>query len=149
MILLTDIKVKIQKLDPSLPTPSFVYFGDSGVDLYARINEILAPLEFKAIPTGIAIELPRGYEAQIRPRSGLALKAGISLVNTPGTIDSNYRGEIIVILINFGKEPFRIQKGDRICQMVICALPRTTFEVVEQLSPTQRDSKGFGSSGLR
>lgn len=149
MIILNTIKVKIKKLDPDLSTPSFVYPDDSGIDLYARINEVLEPMMFKGIPTGIAIELPKGYEAQIRPKSGLALKFGISIVNTPGTIDSNYRGEIIAILINFGKEPFLIKRNSKICQMVICKLPTVSFEIVEKLNSTQRGSRGFGSSGFQ
>lgn len=143
-----SVKVKIKLLDTSLSVPSFSYPGDVAVDLYSRINTIIGPNEIEGVPTGLAIELPIGFEAQIRPRSGLAIKNGISLVNTPGTIDTEYRGEIVAIIVNFGKKDFVIKKGDRICQMAIREVPKVEFVVVDELNPTYRGSKGFGSSGV-
>jgi dUTP pyrophosphatase len=109
---------------------------------------VLKPLERALIPTGLFIELPEGYEAQVRPRSGLAIKNGITVLNTPGTIDADYRGEVKVILINLSNEPFTIQNGDRIAQMVIAKYEKITWKQVEQLSETERGAGGFGSSGI-
>jgi len=119
------------------------------MDLLSAVYEpvILKPMQRALIPTGIAVELPPGYEAQIRPRSGLAIKHGITLLNTPGTIDADYRGEIKVILINLGEEDFVINRGDRIAQMVICPVVRVELEEVEELSTTRRSEGGFGSTG--
>lgn len=121
----------------------------AGVDLRAFVDNdiILKPLERVLVPTGLFIELPAGYEAQIRPRSGLAFKHGISVVNTPGTIDADYRGEIKVILINLSNEPFTIQNGERICQMVINKHETVKFNLVHDLSDTERGTGGFGSTG--
>lgn len=139
-------------LDPSahdLPLPTYQTEGSAGVDLYANLPEpiTLQPGERARIPTGIRIALPPGYEAQIRPRSGLALQHGIGMVNSPGTIDSDYRGEIAVILINWGQEPFTIRRGDRIAQMVIAPVARVEWEVVESLPPSVRGEGGFGHTG--
>jgi dUTP pyrophosphatase len=133
-----------------LPLPKYMTKGSVGLDLYANVKEdtIILPNEIRLIPTGISISLPDGYEAQIRPRSGLALKHGISLVNTPGTIDSDYRGEINLILINFGKEPFTVRRGDRIAQMVINKVEIPEVIEVEELDSTERGEGGFGSTGL-
>jgi len=122
----------------------------AGMDLRANLIEslVLKPFERALIPTGIFIELPKGYEAQVRPRSGLAIKNGITVLNTPGTIDSDYRGEVKVILINLSNEPFTIMNGDRIAQMVIAKYEKITWIQVEQLSDTERGSGGFGSSGV-
>lgn len=132
------------------PLPSFATQGSAGMDLYAFLseNKILQPMERALIPTGISIALPIGYEAQIRPRSGLALKSGITCLNTPGTIDSDYRGEIGIILVNLSSEPFVIQSGDRIAQMIIAKYERPTFVTVNELDETHRGEKGFGSSGV-
>lgn len=132
-----------------LPLPSYMTGGSAGMDLYANIKAelFLAPGEIKAIPTGISIALPQGYEAQLRPRSGLALKFGISMVNTPGTIDSDYRGEIAAIMINHGKEPFAIKRGDRIAQMVINKVEIPEIIELELLPESNRGSGGFGSTG--
>jgi len=121
----------------------------AGVDLRAYIDNdvVLKPLERTLIPTGLFIELPAGYEAQIRPRSGLAYKHGISVVNTPGTIDADYRGEIKVILINLSNENFTIQSGERICQMVINKHETVKFNLVQNLTDTDRGAGGFGSTG--
>jgi dUTP pyrophosphatase len=132
-----------------LPVPKFMTKGSAGMDLYANITDeaIIEPGCILAVPTGIAIAIPEGYEAQVRPRSGLALKNGISLVNTPGTVDSDYRGEIKVIMINFGKESFLIKRGDRIAQMVINKVEIPCIIEVDELSETDRGNGGFGSTG--
>jgi len=119
------------------------------MDLLSAVYEpiVLKPMQRALVPTGIAVEIPPGYEAQIRPRSGLAIKHGITLLNTPGTIDADYRGEIKVILINLGEEDFVINRGDRIAQMVICPVVRVELEEVEELSTTSRSDGGFGSTG--
>lgn len=132
-----------------LPLPQYMTDGAAGMDLYAAVEttEILNPGEIKLVPAGISIALPQGYEAQIRPRSGLALKHGITMVNTPGTIDADYRGEIGLILTNLGQAPFTINRGDRIAQMVINEVVRAQFVEVENLEDTERNSGGFGSTG--
>jgi len=119
------------------------------MDLLSAVYEpiVLKPMQRALIPTGIVVEIPPGYEAQIRPRSGLAIRHGITLLNTPGTIDADYRGEIKVILINLGEEDFVINRGDRIAQMVICPVVRVELEEVEELSTTRRSDRGFGSTG--
>ena len=132
-----------------IPLPRYMTAGAAGMDLYAAVEqtEVLQPGDIKLIPTGLSIALPLGFEAQIRPRSGLALKHGISMVNTPGTIDADYRGEIGLILINLGREPFQINRGDRVAQMVVNRVARAEFTEVEDLDDTARDSGGFGSTG--
>lgn len=132
-----------------LPLPSYQTDGSAGVDLYAAVKEpiTLQPGERALVPTGIRIALPQGYEAQVRPRSGLAIRHGISMVNAPGTIDSDYRGEIQVILINLGHQPFTIQRGERIAQMVIAPVMRVEWEQASELPPTTRGDGGFGHTG--
>lgn len=134
-----------------LPLPSYATTLAAGADLSAALDAdiTLAPLERQLVPTGIAIALPAGYEAQIRPRSGLALKHGITLVNTPGTIDADYRGEIKVILVNLGSEPVVISRGMRIAQMVVAPVSQAAFQVVESLDDTARGDGGFGSTGFK
>ncbi len=129
--------------------PRYETGGSAGMDLRANIEEelTLSPLERQLVPTGLFIELPQGYEAQIRPRSGLAIKKGLSLVNTPGTIDSDYRGEIKVIIINLSGEEQTIAPGERIAQMVIARYEQVTWEEVETLSDSERGAGGFGSTG--
>ncbi|NPA44331.1 MAG: dUTP diphosphatase [Chlorobi bacterium] len=129
--------------------PAYETAFSAGMDLRANINEniILKPLERKLVKTGIFIELPEGYEAQIRPRSGLAYKHGIGIVNSPGTIDADYRGEIGVILVNLSNENFTIKDGERICQMVIAKHETVTWEEVDTLSETKRGAGGFGHTG--
>lgn len=133
------------------PLPEYATSLSAGVDLRANIEEAveLNPLERKLIPTGLFIELPSGYEAQIRPRSGLAIKKGITVLNSPGTIDADYRGEICVILINLSNEPFIIENGERICQMVIAHHEQAEWELTEELSNTQRGEGGFGHTGKK
>lgn len=134
-----------------LALPSYATEHAAGLDLLAAVNETktLKPGERALIPTGLAIALPDGYEAQIRPRSGLALKNGISLVNSPGTIDADYRGEVGVIIINHGQEPFVIERGARIAQMVIAPYTRAAFSEVLELPTTARGAGGFGSTGTK
>lgn len=132
-------------------TPTYATVQSAGMDLRANLEEsvILKPLERAIIPTGLFIELPVGYEAQVRPRSGLAAKHGITVLNTPGTIDADYRGEIKVILINLSNEPFEIENGERIAQMVIAKHETIQWEEVEVLSDTERGAGGFGHSGVK
>ena len=142
--------MKIKIVNKSKHTlPEYATLLSAGMDLRANLAEavVLKPLERKLIPTGLFIELPAGYEAQIRPRSGLAIKHGISLVNTPGTIDADYRGEIGVIMINLSNEDFVINDGERICQMVVAAHERAEWIEVEELNSTERGSGGFGHTG--
>ena len=133
------------------PAPEYATEGAAGVDLKANISEplILKPLERALIPTGIYMAIPRGYEGQVRPRSGLAAKKGITVLNTPGTIDSDYRGEIKVILVNLSAEPFTVEPGERIAQMVFARCEQASFEVVNSLDETARGEGGFGSTGLK
>jgi len=144
------IYVKRLRKDHSVPMPQYMTPGASGMDLFASLDKevILEPGERKIIPTGIAVAIPEGFEGQVRPRSGLAIQKGIGIVNGPGTIDSDYRGEIGVLLINFGKEPHTIRKGERIAQMVISQVHRATLEEVEDLPVTQRQGGGFGHTGI-
>ena len=129
--------------------PAYATPQSAGMDSRANLTEpvVLKPLERKLIPTGLYIALPEGYEAQLRPRSGLALKQGITLLNTPGTIDADYRGEIGVIVANLSAEPFTINDGERICQMVIAAYTRVEWEAAETLDETERGAGGFGHTG--
>ncbi len=131
--------------------PQYATSQSAGIDLRANLAEpvVLKPMERKLIPTGLFIELPEGYEAQIRPRSGLALKHGITVLNTPGTIDADYRGEIGVILINLSTEDFKIEHGERICQMVIARHEQAEWIQVEELNETERGTGGFGHTGKK
>lgn len=131
------------------PLPQYATSLSAGMDIRANLSEpiTLKPLERKLIPTGLYIALPDGYEAQMRPRSGLALKHGISLLNTPGTIDADYRGEIGIILVNLSNEEFTVNDGERVCQMVITTHSRITWEPVEVLNETERGAGGFGHTG--
>ncbi len=130
--------------------PVYATDHSSGVDLCALLDEslVLAPMERALVPTGLFIGIPEGFEAEVRPRSGIAVKHGVTVLNTPGTIDSDYRGEVKVILINLGSEPFTINKGDRIAQMVFKKLARVEFRQVEDLTETFRGQGGFGSTGI-
>jgi dUTP pyrophosphatase len=131
------------------PTPEYQTGSSAGMDIHASLTNdlILKPLERCLVPTGLYLEIPPGYEAQIRPRSGLAIKHGITVLNTPGTIDADYRGEVKVILINLSEEEFKISNGDRIAQMVISNFTKADWEIVEQLDITGRKEGGFGSTG--
>ena len=141
------LNVKIKKI-ADVKTPFYAHKGDSGVDLYAAEDHLLKPMERKLIGTGIKIEVPHGYEAQVRPKSGLALEHGISHANSIGTIDSCYRGEIKIPLINFSDKPYKIEKGKKIGQMVFAKVEEAAFEESEELGETTRSEKGFGSTGL-
>jgi len=144
------IRVKRKAGCEDLPLPKYMSEGASGMDLYADVESELtiAPGDIKSVSTGLYVSIPRGFEVQIRPRSGLALKHGIGLVNSPGTIDSDYRGLICIILINWGKEPFVIRRGDRIAQMIVNRTVRAEFEEVLELDETVRSTGGFGHTGL-
>jgi len=143
------IAVKVKDGCEDLSLPAYATAGASGMDLRADVDKdvVLMPGEIKLISSGIYLGIPEGYEAEIRPRSGLALKHGISLVNTPGTIDSDYRGLVSLIMINHGKEPFCIRRGDRIAQMVVKEVIRADIETKDALDDTSRSSGGFGHTG--
>ena len=144
-------KIKIKKLSNEVSIPKYETPGSSGMDLSACIEQdvIINPGDKAIIPTGFSLSIPEGYEVQIRPRSGLAAKKGITVLNTPGTIDSDYRGEIKVILINFDKNKFTVKNGERIAQMVVCPVEQVDMEEVEELSETGRGAGGFGSTGTK
>ena len=143
------VKVKIINRSNNA-LPSYSTEDSAGMDLRAWLQEpmVLEPMQRALVPTGISIELPHGYECQLRPRSGLALKKGITLLNTPGTIDADYRGEVGVILINLSNEPFVIENGERICQMVVARYDRVAWQQVETLDETERGAGGFGHTGV-
>lgn len=134
-----------------LPLPTYMSAGAAGADVVAAVGAevVLAPGERALIPTGFALEVPAGWEVQIRPRSGLALRSGITLLNSPGTIDSDYRGHVGVIVANLGNEPFAIRRGDRIAQMIVAPVARADFREVAVLGASERGSGGFGSTGLQ
>lgn len=143
--------MKVKVINKSnFPLPEYKTKGAAGVDLKANIEEeiVLKPLERKLIPTGLYVEIPEGYEGQVRPRSGLAIKHGVTVLNAPGTIDSDYRGEICVILINLGNEDFVINPGDRIAQFVLNKYECIDFELIDKLSDTERGKGGFGHTGV-
>lgn len=140
--------LKIQKLHPQAIVPAYQSTGSSGFDFHALESSTIPAGGVGVVRTGIAVEMERGLELQVRPRSGLALKHSISVLNTPGTIDSDYRGEIMVILINHAKEDFIINQGDRIAQGVVAPIVQVAFEEVATLAQTARGDKGFGSSGI-
>ena len=143
------MKVLITRLDKDIPLPNFARAGDAGADIVSRIDIDIAPGERALVPTGISIALPDGYVALVHPRSGLAIKHGITLVNTPGTVDAGYRGEIACILINHDpKESVSFKKGDRIAQLVIQQVEKAEFIEVEELPGSGRGSDGFGSTGV-
>jgi len=132
-----------------LPVPHYQTEHAAGVDLYAAVEQelMIAPGAWKLVPTGIAVAIPEGYEGQVRPRSGLALKHGIGMLNGPGTIDADYRGEIGIILFNFSEQPFPVRRGDRIAQLVFAKLTKAGFRTVDALTETRRGSGGFGHTG--
>ncbi|MBB5784997.1 dUTP diphosphatase [Nonomuraea jabiensis] len=145
---MSKVEVLIQRLDAGLPMPSYAHAGDAGADLYAAEDVELLPGERAVVGTGVAIALPDGYAAFVHPRSGLAAKHGVTLVNAPGTVDAGYRGEIRVTLINTdAKEPFRLQRGDRVAQLVVQRVERAVFSEVERLPGSVRGANGFGSTG--
>ena len=142
-----SIDVRIVRLDKDLPLPAYAYEGDAGLDLMSAVDVTLKPLERTAIPTGLAVAIPEGYAGFVQPRSGMAIKRGLSMVNTPGLIDSNYRGELKVIAINLDPhEPIAIKRGERIAQLVIQEVPIVSLLEVDLLDDTVRGENGFGSS---
>jgi dUTP pyrophosphatase len=138
---------RVGQRGPPLELPSYQTAGSAGLDLRADEACTLAPGERRMVATGIAVQLPPGHEGQVRPRSGLALRHGIAMVNAPGTIDEDYRGEVGVILVNLGREPFEVSRGDRIAQFVVAPVVRVEVEAVEELSDSSRGAGGFGSTG--
>lgn len=140
--------LRIRRLDPSVAAPAYAHPGDAGLDLCSAEELTLEPGERSMVSTGFAMALPEGYAAFVQPRSGLAARSGISIVNTPGLIDCHYRGEVKVILVNLGSEPFQVKRGDRIAQMVIQKVEAVRVEVTEELDETARGEGGFGSTGL-
>jgi dUTP pyrophosphatase len=145
---MTNVQVLITRLDPSIPLPKYAKGGDAGADIVTRVDVTLEPGERALVPTGISIALPDGYVALVHPRSGLAIKHGVTMVNAPGTVDAGYRGELQCIMINHDpKEPVTFHKGDRIAQLVIQKVERAEFVEVEQLPGSARADNGFGSTG--
>jgi dUTP pyrophosphatase len=146
------LKLKVKRLhgNDDIALPAYQSEGASGLDLCAAVNSplTLAPGEIRLVPTGLAVSIPPGYEGQIRPRSGLALRHGIGMINSPGTIDSDYRGEIGLVVMNWGRAPYVIHRGDRIAQMVIALVSRAEVVEVEDLESTSRGEGGFGHSGI-
>lgn len=146
------VEIKVKRLSgyEDILLPAYESNGSSGMDIRAAVTHevLLKPGEIRLVPTGLAVSVPRGYEGQIRPRSGLALKYGIGMINSPGTIDSDYRGEIGIIVINWGQRPFTIRRGDRIAQMVITRVYRAQLIEVNDLDSTRRGEGGFGHSGI-
>jgi len=148
------ITIKFKRLSENfndIPLPSYSTEGSSGLDLRAAVEDkiIIKPFETALVPTNLAVEIPEGYEGQVRPRSGLAAKNFVTVLNTPGTIDSDYRGEIKVILTNFGKEDFVVNRGDRIAQLVISKVERAEIVEVQDLNSTKRNQGGFGHTGIK
>lgn len=147
-----DVTVQVRRLPhgEGLPLPHYATPHSAGADLVAAVESdvVLEPLARALIPTGLAIALPEGYEAQVRPRSGLAAKHGITVLNTPGTVDADYRGEVKIILINLGQEPFTVTRGMRVAQMVIAPVTQLQWEEAENLPDTERGQGGFGSTGV-
>ena len=140
---------RLEPADADVALPSYATDGASGLDVRACVREplVLAPGERAAVPTGLSVEIPSGHELQVRPRSGLALRQGVTCLNSPGTIDADYRGEIRVLLVNLGQEPARIERGDRIAQLVLAPVVRAVVEEVGELGSTERGAGGFGSTG--
>lgn len=145
------VRLKVRRVRPSdLPLPSYQTAHAAGMDLLADVTEevVLEPMDRRLIPTGLSVELPPGYEAQVRPRSGLALKQGLTCLNSPGTIDADYRGEVGVIIANLSKERAIVRRGDRIAQLVVAAVARAEWVEVEALGESERGAGGFGSTGV-
>jgi len=143
------MQVLIKRLEKEVKMPKYEHEDDAGLDIFANEETTIKPGEIKLIGTGIQMELPQGIEAQIRPKSGLALNHGITIVNTPGTIDAGYRGEIKVILINFGKKEYKVEKGQKIAQIVFNKIEKPEIIEVSKLNESKRGAKGFGSTGLK
>ena len=139
--------VKFRKIDPEAALPSYAHPGDAGMDVRSVEESVIAPGGRRLVRTGLVMMLPPGYEAQVRPRSGLALKSGVTVLNTPGTIDEGYRGEVGVILANFGDAPFKVEKGAKIAQIVIAPCTRADIVETSEVDDTERGAGGFGSTG--
>ena len=148
---MNEVIVKFKKLHNDAVIPAYQTEGAAGMDLCAYLDEpvVLAPMQRKLIPTGLKMELPHGYEAQVRPRSGMSIKHGISLINCVGTIDEDYRGEVCVPVVNLSEESYTINNGDRIAQMIISPVTRAVISVCDELSDTARGAGGFGSTGIK
>ena len=148
---MTDIVLRLLRLPhgDGLPAPAYATAHAAGMDIVSAIDLVIMPGDRAAVPTGFAIAIPEGYEVQARPRSGLALKHGVTCLNSPGTIDADYRGEIRIILANLGRDPFVVARGDRIAQLVPAAVQRATCVLVTELDETARGTGGFGSTGVR
>jgi dUTP pyrophosphatase len=146
------IDVAVMKLPSAegLPLPAYATSGSAGLDLAAAVSDpiTIAPGGRAMVPTGLAIALPEGFEAQVRPRSGLAARSGVTVLNTPGTIDADYRGEIQVILANFGDQPFKVSRGERIAQLVVAPVTQLAWQATDRLPETTRGAGGFGSTGI-
>lgn len=142
------IQVAVQKIRPHAVIPSYAHPGDAGMDLFSAVDLVLRPGERALAPTGVALAIPEGYEGQVRPKSGLALKQGLTVLNTPGTVDAGYRGEVGVILVNLGQDDAGIARGQKIAQIVFAKVEPARLEVQEQLDSTSRGAGGFGSTGL-
>ena len=147
-----NVEIRIRRLGHAvgLPLPAYATDGAAGADLCAAVDGemIIEPGDRAAVPTGLVLEIPQGYEGQVRPRSGLAIKAGLTIVNAPGTIDSDYRGELKVLMVNLGSEPVSINRGDRIAQLLVAPVIRASFVEAEDLSASDRGEGGFGSTGV-
>ena len=145
---MSKLEIQVQKISPDAKLPGYAHHGDAGVDLYSTIDHTLAPGARVLVPTGLKMAIPEGYEGQVRPKSGLALKHGISVLNTPGTVDAPYRGEVGVILINLDpKTPYEIKKGEKVAQMVFAKVKHAEFTETPELTATTRGEGGFGSTG--
>lgn len=142
------MKIKVKKLKEDAVIPHYAHEGDAGMDVYSVADEMIEPGEIKLIPTGLSFELPRGIEMQVRPKSGLAIKHGITLTNSPGTLDSGYRGELKVILQNEGKRQYKVKKGEKVAQIVLARYEEVEFEESDELMETSRGAGGFGSTGV-
>jgi len=145
------ISVEVKKMNVHAEIPQYMTLGSAGCDIKACLSEPLEikPLERKAVPTGLAFGIPEGFEIQVRPRSGLSIKQGLTVINAPGTIDSDYRGEVMILVVNLGNETVKLQHGDRVAQLVLQKVNQIGWQEVTQLSDTARGAGGFGSTGLR
>ncbi|NLA26228.1 MAG: dUTP diphosphatase [Firmicutes bacterium] len=145
-----ELPLEIMEHARGLPLPAYMTAGSAGMDLRAAVEKdvTVAPGEVEMLPTGLKVAVPPGYELQIRPRSGLAARYGMGLLNSPGTVDADYRGEIRVIMINHGKAPFKVRRGDRIAQMILCPIPRVRLVPTARLPETERGEGGFGHTGI-
>lgn len=143
-----DLEIQVVRLDPDLPLPAYAHPGDAGADLLTTVDLVLAPGERSLVPTGVAIALPEGYVGLVHPRSGLAARHGLSIVNTPGTVDAGYRGEVKVLLVNLDpREPIELRRGDRVAQLVVQRVERAAFVEVDRLPDSVRGDGGYGSTG--